>query len=98
MQTSLQTKPEEMSSTLKRIGRAGKSWLTFLCSICNQIVDTRGKFAAGVDDTGGKLAASVVDTGGKLAASVVDTGGKFVLLGVSYTEPTNNEDTYIEVA
>jgi hypothetical protein len=44
------------------------------------------------------LAASVVDTGGKLAASVVDTGGKFVLLGVSYTEPTNNEDTYIEVA
>jgi hypothetical protein len=43
------------------------------------VVDTGGKFAAGVSTTQGemvaKFAAGVVDTGGKFAAGVVDTGG-----------------------
>ncbi len=55
------------------------------------IVDTGGKFAAGINntsETGGKIcrrchwyrwqfATDVVDTGGNFAAGVVDTGGKF---------------------
>jgi hypothetical protein len=35
--------------------------------------DTGGKWC--VIDTGGKFAAGVVETGGKFAADVVDTGG-----------------------
>ncbi len=52
------------------------------------VIDTGGKFAAGIhntSETGGKicrrcrwhLAAGVVDTGGNFAPGVVDTGGKF---------------------
>jgi hypothetical protein len=31
----------------------------------SSVVDTGGKFAAGVNDTGGKFATGVADTGGK---------------------------------
>jgi hypothetical protein len=44
------------------------------------VVDTGGKFAAGINHTGepgGKIAAGAVDTGGKFAAGVVDSGGNF---------------------
>jgi hypothetical protein len=37
------------------------------------VIDTSGKFVAGVVDTGGNTS----ETGGKMAASVFDTGGKF---------------------
>jgi hypothetical protein len=52
------------------------------------VIDTGGKFAAGIVDTGlppvsttlvklvAKFAAGVVDTGGKFATGVVDTGGQ----------------------
>jgi hypothetical protein len=54
-------------------------------AICHRIVDTGGKFVAGivdpastgVVDTGGKFAAGVIDTGSNFAAGVVDTGSKF---------------------
>ncbi len=55
-----------------------------LFAIC--VVDTGGKFSAGVVDTGDNFltpavlvaafAAGVIDTGGKFAAGVNDTGGK----------------------
>ncbi len=62
------------------------------------VVDTGGKFAAGIVDTGvqngvqicrrcrwyrGKFAPGVVDTGGNIAAGVVDTGGAPWLANIS---------------
>ncbi len=53
------------------------------------VVDTGGKFAAGVVDTGGNLT-DVVDTGSKFAAVIVDTGGKFVT-GINNTSETGGK-------
>jgi hypothetical protein len=49
------------------------------------VIDTGGKFAAGVVDTG------VVDTGGKFATGVVDTGGAPLLANISANFRNNSK-------
>jgi hypothetical protein len=50
-----------------------KLFLLFATSV----IDTSGKFPAGVFDTSSKYATNVIDTCGKFGAGVVVTGGKF---------------------
>jgi hypothetical protein len=69
---------------------------------CHRVVDTGGKFSAGVVDTGGpvsttlaklvaKFAACVTDTGGKFATGAVDTGGAPVLANISANFQKNSK-------
>jgi hypothetical protein len=49
-------------------------------TISDSIVDTGGKFAAGVNDTGGKFATGVNDAGGKLPPVSTTPGANLLSL------------------